>query len=51
MTSSAAKVKHVDKDYNETTFPFTKDGVNYSIIFRAYDEGVCPALCDRRKRR
>ena len=34
------KVKHVDKDYNETTFPFTKDGVNYSIIFRAYDEGV-----------
>ena len=34
------KVKHVDKDYNETTFPFTKDGVSYSILVRAYDEGV-----------
>ena len=24
------KVKHVDKDYNETTFPFTKDSLLYT---------------------
>ncbi|WP_050698576.1 glycoside hydrolase family 97 catalytic domain-containing protein [Anaeromassilibacillus senegalensis] len=34
------KVKHIDTSYREVTFPFTKDGVAYSMIFRAYDDGI-----------
>ena len=35
-----AKKKHVENTANETTLAFVKDGVNYSIIVRVYDDGM-----------